>query len=119
MSRLRVVISNQAVSMTLILALMWFVLSLLSPYFFTIGNISDITLQTAVIGIIAAGVLLLVFASGMAPSLKIGDAEFKPTTVTWQMVLVIGFVAGFLERLVPDLLDKRYPQGNGTTAPRS
>jgi hypothetical protein len=35
------------------------------------------------------------------------------------MVLVLGFVAGFLERLVPDLLDKRNPQGNGTTAPRS
>ena len=83
-----------------------------------LDNITDGALRL-LIGIIAAGVLLLLFASGMAPSLKIGDAEFKPTAVTWQMVLVIGFVAGFLERLVPDLLDKRYPQGNGTTAPRS
>jgi ribose transport system permease protein len=65
MSRLRVVISNQAVSMTLILALMWFVLSLLSPYFFTIGNISDITLQTAVIGIIAAGETLVILSGGI------------------------------------------------------
>jgi hypothetical protein len=34
-------------------------------------------------------------------------------------VLVIGFIAGFLERLVPDLLEKKNSQGNGasTTAP--
>ena len=51
--------------MTLILALMWFVLSLLSPYFFTIGNISDITLQTAVIGIIAAGETLVILSGGI------------------------------------------------------
>ena len=83
-----------------------------------LDNITDGALRL-LIGIIAAGVLLLMFASGMAPSLTIGDAEFKPNTVTWQMVLVLGFVAGFLERLVPDLLDERNPQGNGTTAPRS
>jgi hypothetical protein len=29
------------------------------------------------------------------------------------MVLVIGFVGGFMERLVPDLLEKRNSQGNG------
>jgi hypothetical protein len=29
------------------------------------------------------------------------------------MVLVIGFVGGFLERLVPDLLEKKNPQANG------
>jgi hypothetical protein len=32
--------------------------------------------------------------------------------VNWQMVLIIGFVAGFLERLVPDLLDKQNSKGN-------
>ena len=31
------------------------------------------------------------------------------------MVLVIGFVGGFLERLVPDLLEKKNPQGNGSS----
>jgi hypothetical protein len=42
----------------------------------------------------------VLFASGIVPSLKIGDADFKASTLTWEMVLVIGFVGGFLERLV-------------------
>jgi hypothetical protein len=32
------------------------------------------------------------------------------------MVLLVGFVGGFLERLVPDLLDKRNGQLNGSGA---
>jgi hypothetical protein len=82
-----------------------------------LDNVTDGTLRL-LIGVISAGVLLLLFASGIVPSLKIGDADFKPGTLTWEMVLVIGFVGGFLERLVPDLLEKKNPQGNGgnTTA---
>ena len=78
-----------------------------------LDNVTDGTLRL-VIGVISAGVLLLLFASGILPSLKIGDAEFKAGAMTWQMVLVIGFVGGFLERLVPDLLDKRNGQSNGS-----
>jgi hypothetical protein len=77
-----------------------------------LDNVTDGTLRL-LIGVISAGVLLLLFASGIVPSLKIGDADFKPATLTWEMVLVIGFVGGFLERLVPDLLEKKSPQGNG------
>ena len=51
--------------MLLILIVMWFLLSLLSPYFFTVGNLSEITLQTAVIGIIAAGETLVIFSGGI------------------------------------------------------
>jgi ABC-type xylose transport system permease subunit len=47
LSRFRTVLSNQAVSMLLILILMWLLLSLLSPYFFTASNFWEITLQTA------------------------------------------------------------------------
>ena len=50
--QIRAVFSNQAISMLLILIAMWLVLSMLSRYFFTVGNISEITLQTAVIGIL-------------------------------------------------------------------
>ena len=71
-SRLRGVLSNQAVSMLLILVVMWFLLSLLSPYFFTVGNLSEITLQTAVIGIIAAGETLVILSGGI--DLSVGSA---------------------------------------------
>jgi hypothetical protein len=82
-----------------------------------LDNVTDGTLRL-LIGVISAGVLLLLLACGILPSLKIGDANFGGSTLTWQMVLVIGFVGGFLERLVPDLLEKKNPQGNGgnTTA---
>lgn len=63
--KLRALLSNQAVSMSAILILMWFLLSLLSPYFFTIANLSEITLQTAVIGIIAAGQTLVILSGGI------------------------------------------------------
>src|SRR6266446_8586285 len=77
-----------------------------------LDNVTDGTLRL-LIGIISAGVLLLLLACGILPSLKIGDADFSASTLTWQMVLVIGFVGGFMERLVPDLLEKRNSQGNG------
>ena len=51
--------------MLLILMLMWLLLSLLSPYFFTASNLWEITLQTAVIGIIAAGQTLVILSGGI------------------------------------------------------
>ena len=65
LSQLRTVLTNQAVSMLLILILMWLLLSLLSPYFFTASNLWEITLQTAVIGIIAAGQTLVILSGGI------------------------------------------------------
>lgn len=61
----RNILNNQAFSMFLILVSMWFVLALLSPYFFTVNNLFEITLQTAVIGIIAAGESLIILAGGI------------------------------------------------------
>jgi hypothetical protein len=81
-----------------------------------LDNVTDGTLRL-VIGIISAGVLLLMFKSGIVPALKIGDADFKASSLTWEMVLIIGFLGGFLERLVPDLLEKRNVQGNGSHGP--
>jgi hypothetical protein len=80
-----------------------------------LDNVTDGTLRL-LIGVISAGVLLLLLASGLLPSLKIGEANFGGSALTWQMVLVVGFVGGFLERLVPDLLEKKNPQGNGNNA---
>ncbi|SRR5216683_2525832 len=80
-----------------------------------LDNVTDGTLRL-LIGVISAGVLLLLFASGIVPNLKIGEADFKPSTLTWEMVLVIGFVGGFLERLVPDLLEKKNSQSNTSSS---
>jgi multisubunit Na+/H+ antiporter MnhB subunit len=80
-----------------------------------IDNVTDGTLRL-LIGVVAAGVLLLLLASGILPNLTIGNANFSGSGLNWQMVLVVGFVGGFLERLVPDLLEKKNPQGNGNNA---
>ena len=55
--------------------------------------------------------------SGILPNLTIGNANFSGSGLNWEMVLVIGFVGGFLERLVPDLLEKKDPRGNGGKTP--
>ena len=74
-----------------------------------LDNITDGVLRL-VIGIISAGVLLLLFASQIIPSMKLGNADLTGGALDWQKVLIIGFVGGFLERVIPDLLKKQDPQ---------
>lgn len=64
-SRLRGLFRNQAISMLVILIVMWGVLGILSPYFFTVDNLFEITLQTAVIAIIGAGMTLVIISGGI------------------------------------------------------
>jgi ribose transport system permease protein len=99
--QLRAVLGNQAVSMLLILILMWFLLSLLSPYFFTVSNLSEITLQTAVIGIIAAGETLVILSGGIDLSVGsvfacsgiAGGLVFQTTGNLW-LTLIITLLTG-------------------------
>lgn len=59
------------------------------------------------IGVIAAVVLYALFQSGLVPKITIGDAtDINKKNVSPIVVLLIGFAAGFLERLVPDLFEK-------------
>ena len=58
------------------------------------------------IGVICAGVLVLLVNCNLLPRLTIGDISFSDHAPAPQIVLIIGFLAGFLERLVPDLLEK-------------
>src|SRR4029077_19291399 len=70
-----------------------------------LDNITDGVLRL-LIGVIAAGVLLLILASGILPNMKIGDMTVSGGINSWKVVMVVGFIGGFLERLVPDLLEK-------------
>jgi predicted ABC-type sugar transport system permease subunit len=46
-SRVSGLFRNQGLTMLVILVVMWAVLALLSPYFFTVDNLFEITLQTS------------------------------------------------------------------------
>jgi len=80
---LRRLFRNQAVSMLVILIIMWGVLGLLSPYFFTVDNLFEITLQTAVIAIIGAGMTFVILSGGI--DLSVGSV-FACSAVVGGMV---------------------------------
>jgi ribose transport system permease protein len=83
-SRIRGLSRNQGISMLIILAGLWIVLALLSPYFFTVSNLFEITLQTAVIAIIAAGETFVILSGGI--DLSVG-AVFACAAVVGGLVL--------------------------------
>jgi hypothetical protein len=56
--------------------------------------------------------------AGILPKLQIGEGTASGQTLVWQAVLVVGFLAGFSERLVPDLLAKASNQ-DSTAASKS
>jgi hypothetical protein len=57
-----------------------------------------------VIGGIAGGMIYLLLSSEVFPKISISDTEVSGEKMTVAVVAVLGFIAGFLERLVPDLL---------------
>jgi len=69
------------------------------------ANATDGVLRL-LIGVICAGVLVLLVGSHILPRMTMGDINFTDGVPSPQIILVIGFVAGFLERLVPNLLEK-------------
>jgi hypothetical protein len=78
-------------------------------------NIADAALRIMV-GAVSAGVLLLLLSSGILPKVSIGDANIAGREIHWQIVLAIGFAAGFIESLVPGILEKTAPQEGGAGA---
>jgi ribose transport system permease protein len=106
----RRLLRNQVFSMFLILILIWIVLALLSPYFFTVTNLFEITLQSSVFAIIAAGETFVIFSGGIDLSVGsvfamasiVGGIFFKATgSVLLALVtsLATGLVAGLVSGL--------------------
>jgi hypothetical protein len=69
-------------------------------------NIADAILRVA-IGLISSWALLVLLRAELLTGFTIGGAELSGKEVTFEVILLIGFVAGFFERLVPDLLEKK------------
>ena len=101
---------HQVVSMLLILILIWIVLALLSPYFFTVTNLFEITLQSAVFAIIAAGETFVIFSGGIdlsvgsvfALSAVVGGIFFRVSGSAFLGVLTslaTGMTAGIINGL--------------------
>lgn len=68
-----------------------------------------------IMGVLAATILIAFLRSGAVP-LKVGDAAIPATAGdAWMLVLIAGFLAGFSERLVPDLLAKGPPVETSAT----
>ena len=95
----RAVIDSPTIFTAGILLAMWLVLSQLSPYFFTVSNLFEITVQAAVIALIAVGQTFVILAKGI--DLSVG-AILAAAAVTSTMVmdagygLAAGVVAGLL-----------------------
>ena len=62
---LDMLLDNPAVFMAGILLAMWLILSRLSPYFFTLDNLFEITIQAAVIALIAVGQTFVILSGGI------------------------------------------------------
>ena len=69
------------------------------------------------IGMISAAVLFLLLNSGIVANINAGGVALTGNKMDWQVALVIGFAAGFLERLVPDLLEKTAPPTKAPVVP--
>jgi len=84
-------------------------------------NVADAVLRV-LIGVIGAIVLICLLKSGAA-SLSLGAAKISApgTADPWMTVFVFGFVSGFSERMIPDLLAKvaATPATVATPAPPS
>lgn len=79
------------------------------------GNLLDGSLRL-VIGLVSGGLLILLLESGILERFQFDGAPLSIARFEWKGVVVLGFIAGFIERLVPDLLNKAEQQSAGSPA---
>jgi ribose transport system permease protein len=96
---LDLVLDNPALFMAGILLAMWAILGRLSPFFFSIDNLFEITIQAAVIAIIAVGQTFVILSGGI--DLSVG-AVLAATTVI--AALTMGAGAGLAAGVAAGLL---------------
>jgi hypothetical protein len=70
-----------------------------------LANWNEVIMRV-LIGVISAAVLYMVIASSAVPQLKLGGFDLMDLSKPFTCLLV-GFFAGFVERLVPDLFDRK------------
>ncbi len=88
------------------------------------SNFVDATVRL-MMAVISATALFLILYSGVLHEVTVGGAKLSGKSIDGAVAFLVGFAAGFLERLVPDLLQKTEggsthahvePKGRGTTA---
>lgn len=84
---LDLVLDNPALFMAGILLAMWAILSRLSPFFFSVDNLFEITIQAAVIAMIAVGQTFVILSGGI--DLSVG-AVLSATTVIAALAMDAG-----------------------------
>ena len=82
------------------------------------GNLSDSALRL-VIGAVSGGTLVLLFSTGLLPSLHTLKGE-QDAVQSMPFALLLGIIAGFVEQLVPSLLEdqaQKFRNGDATKTP--
>lgn len=72
------------------------------------SNCVDATVRL-MMAVISATALFLLLSSGVLHDVSVGGVKLSGGAITGPVAFLIGFAAGFLERLLPDLLQKRSP----------
>jgi hypothetical protein len=72
----------------------------------TASNFVD-SVTRIMVGMISAVALVLIIISDLLAEIDFSGAKLSTETLNWHMVVVLGLLAGFVERLVPDLLEKK------------
>lgn len=72
------------------------------------ANLTDCALRL-LIGAVSGGTLVLLFGTGLLPTLHTGAGELQVSTspISSQFTVLLGLIAGFVEQLVPSMLEKQ------------